>query len=105
MCLSNYVSSKLVYGYDSENDDDCYLYHGAFALGGDTEEDFTRHHWMIDSGCTDHLSPFLDDFAHLGNLVRHAVETRTSLCLYFTSFTFHPTALLLSIHSELPISC
>ena len=33
------------------------------------------------------------------------VETRTSLCLYFTSFTFHPTALLLSIHSELPISC
>ena len=33
------------------------------------------------------------------------VETCTSLCLYFTSFTFHPTALLLSIHSELPISC
>ena len=21
---------------------------------------------MIDSGCTDHLSPFLDDFVHLG---------------------------------------
>ena len=71
--LTNYASSKLVYGYDSENDDDAYLYHGAFALGGDTEEDFGRHHWMIDSGCTDHLSPFLDDFAHLGNLVRHAV--------------------------------
>ena len=73
MRLSNYASSKLVYGYDSENDDDYYLYHGAFALGGDTEEDFARHHWMIDSGCTDHLSPFLDDFAHLGNMVRHAV--------------------------------
>jgi len=28
---------------------------------------------MIDSGCTDHLSPFKDDFAHLGNQVCHAV--------------------------------
>jgi hypothetical protein len=28
---------------------------------------------MIDSGCTDHLSPFKDDFAHLGNQVRHAI--------------------------------
>ena len=59
MRLANYTSDRLVYRYDSENDDDYYLYHGAFALGGDTEEDFTRHHWMIDSGCTDHLSPFL----------------------------------------------
>ena len=33
-----------------------------------------------------------------------AVETRTSLCFYSTPFTFHPTALLLSIHSELPFS-
>ena len=73
VCLSNYASSKLVYGYDSENDDDYYLYHSAFALGGDTEENFAKHHWMIDSGCTDHLSSFLDDFAHLGNMVRHAV--------------------------------
>ena len=32
MCLTNYASSKLVYGYDSENDNDYYLYHGAFAL-------------------------------------------------------------------------
>ena len=38
-------------------------------VGGDTEEDFARHHWMIDSGFTDHISPFLDDFAYLGNLV------------------------------------
>jgi len=28
---------------------------------------------MIDSGCTDHFSPFKDDFAHLGNQVRHAI--------------------------------
>ena len=40
-----------------------------------------------------------------GKTEEDGVETRTSLCLYFTSFTFHPTALLLSIHSELPISC
>ena len=38
--LQNYASSRLVYGYDSENDDDYCLYHGAFALGGDTEKDF-----------------------------------------------------------------
>ena len=43
--------------------------------------------------------------SHLHLAVCTTVETRTSLCLYFTSFTFHPTALLLSIHSELPISC
>ena len=34
----------------------------------------------------------------------HTVETHTSLCLYSTPFTFHPTALLLSIRSELPFS-
>ena len=67
--LTNYASSKLVYGYDSENDDVLYLYHSAFALGGDTEKDFARHHWMIDKGCINHLLPFLDDFAHIGNLV------------------------------------
>ena len=27
---------------------------------------------MIDSGCTDHLTPFKDDFAHLGTTVRSA---------------------------------
>ena len=32
------------------------------------------------------------------------VETCMSLCLYSTPFTFHPTALLLSIRSELPFS-
>ena len=43
--------------------------------------------------------------ADMAFILQDDVETRTSLCLYFTSFTFHPTALLLSIHSELPISC
>ena len=59
--------------HDSKNDDDylCY-YSGAFALGGDTEKEFAKHHWMIDSGCTDHLTLFKDDFAHLGTLVRSA---------------------------------
>ena len=33
------------------------------------------------------------------------VETRMSLCLYSTPFTFYPTALLLSLHSKLPFSC
>ena len=37
VCLTNYVSSKLVYGYDLENNDGYYLYDGAFVLGGDTE--------------------------------------------------------------------
>ena len=32
---------------------------------------------------------------------RRAVETSMSLCLYSTHFTFHLTALLLSLHSEL----
>ena len=27
---------------------------------------------MIDSGCTDHLSPFEDDFVHLGTQTRYA---------------------------------
>ena len=26
---------------------------------------------MIDSGCTDHLTPFMDDFAHLGKEVHY----------------------------------
>ena len=40
-----------------------YQYHGTFALGGDSELTFAKNHWMIDSGHTDHLTPFLDDFA------------------------------------------
>jgi len=38
---------------------------------------------MIDSGCTDHLSPFKDNFAHLDNQVRHAiVANRQKIPMY-----------------------
>lgn len=50
-----------------------YFYSGAFALGEISADEFARLHWMIDSGCTDHLSPYLDDFAHLDDTVRYAV--------------------------------
>jgi len=71
-----------MYGYEIEYDGlDCY--HGAFALGGDSDKKFARHHWMIDSGCTDNLSPFKDDFAHLGNQVHHAiVANRQKVSMY-----------------------
>ena len=49
-----------------------YFYHSTNMLGGDQEDIFARHHWMIDSGCTDHLSPFEDDFVHLGTQTRYA---------------------------------
>ena len=69
-CLQCYNDS-VMYGYDNKYDRlDCY--HSAFTLGGDSENKFARHHWMIDSGCTDHLLPFTDDFAHLGNQGHHA---------------------------------
>ena len=41
-------------------------------LGGDHEDTFAHHHWMIDSDCTDYLSPFKDDFIHLGTQTRYA---------------------------------
>ena len=65
-----------VHIYNSKNDVNylCY-YSGIFALGGDTEKEFTKHHWMIDSDCTDHLTPFKDDFAHLGTSVCSAPVT------------------------------
>ena len=47
----------------------------------------------------------LPDSMKLVHPVFHVVETRTSLCLYSTSFAFHPTALLLSICSKVPFSC
>ena len=58
--------------YDSENDDDLCYYSGAFALEEDPDKDFTKNHWMVDSGCTDHLTPFKDDFAYLGTAVHSA---------------------------------
>jgi hypothetical protein len=50
-----------------------YFYLSVFALGGNSADDFACNHWMIDSECTDHLSPYLDDFAHLDNTVHYAV--------------------------------
>ena len=41
-------------------------------LGEDSEPTFAKNHWMIDSGCTDHLTPFLDDFAYLSKEVHYA---------------------------------
>jgi len=70
-CLQRY-NDFVKYGYDNEyNGLDCY--HSAFALRGDSDKLFGWHHWMIDSGCTDYLSPFKDDFAHLGNQVHHVI--------------------------------
>ena len=41
---------------------------GAFVLQSDSSTSaFNHSHWMIDSGCTDHLLPFIDDFIHLGD--------------------------------------
>jgi hypothetical protein len=70
-CLTGY-SDTVLYEYDNENDD-LYCYLADFPLEGETDEEFARHHWMIDSGCTDHLSPFKDDFAHLQNQVQHTI--------------------------------
>ena len=67
--IGNQMSMYEVIPYDSENDDDLCYYSGAFALGGDLDKNFAKDHWMIDSGCTDHLTPFKDDFAHLGTTV------------------------------------
>ena len=51
----------------NEESNECFSYCiGAFALQSDSSTStFNCSHWMIDSGCTDHLSPFIDDFVHL----------------------------------------
>ena len=49
-----------------------YWYHGTFVLGGDFEPTFAKNHWMIDSDCIDHLTPFLDNFVHLSKEVCYA---------------------------------
>ena len=49
-----------------------YWYHSTFVLEGDSEPTFAKNYWMINSGCTDHLTPFMDDFAHLGKEVCYA---------------------------------
>ena len=70
--IGNWMLMYETIPYDSENDEDLCYYSGTFVLGGDLDKSFTKDHWMIDSGCTDHLTPFKDDFAHLGTTVRSA---------------------------------
>ena len=68
-----HYNDQVMYGYNNEQSQLLdYFYHSANALGGDQEDTFAHHHWMIDSGCTDHLSPFEDDFIHLGTQMRYA---------------------------------
>ena len=77
------ISMYETIAYDSKNDDNLCYYSGTFALGGDPDKDFAKSHWMIDSGCTDHLTPFKDDFAHLGTAVRSAsVANRQTVPMY-----------------------
>ena len=67
-CLPGY-DLQILEGLDNAP---AYWYHSAFVLGGDSEPTFAKNHWMIDSGCTDHLTPFMDNFAHLGKEVHYA---------------------------------
>jgi hypothetical protein len=73
-CPDPYHAEMLNSGLDSEQAILLsYFYSGAFALGEISADDFARLHRMIDSGCTDHLSPYLDDFTHLNDTVQYAV--------------------------------
>ena len=68
-----HYNDQVMYGYNDEQSQLLdYFYHRANALGGEQEDIFACHHWMIDSGCTDHLSPFEDDFVHLDTQTRYA---------------------------------
>ena len=72
VCLRHY-NDQLIYRYNHEQSQLLdYFYHSANVPGGDQEENFAHHHWMINSGCTDHLSSFEDDFVHLGTQTRYA---------------------------------
>ena len=45
----------------------CYYLGGSPPESDDKPNEFVKTHWMINSGCTDHLSPVLDDFVHFRN--------------------------------------
>ena len=70
-CLPGY-DLQILEGLDNVS---AYWYHSTFVLGGDSEPTFAKNHWIIDSGCIDHLTPFLDDFAHLSKEVCYASVT------------------------------
>ena len=58
--------------YDEESNMHFCYYLGGNPPESDEQPNFAKTHWMINSGCTDHLSPFLDDFVHLGTVKRSA---------------------------------
>ena len=81
--IGNWMSMYKTIVYDSENDDNLCYYSGAFVLGGDTDKNFAKSHWIIDSGCTNHLTLFKDDFAYLGTAVHSAsVTNRQTVPMY-----------------------
>ena len=49
----------------------CYYLGGSPLESDEQSKDFAKTHWMIDSGCTNHLSPFLNDFVRFGT-VKHS---------------------------------
>ena len=68
-----HYNDQVMYRYNDEQSQLLdYFYHSANMLGGDQEDTFACHHWMIESGCTDHLSPFEDGFVHIGTQIRYA---------------------------------
>ena len=68
-----HYNDQVIYRYDDKQSQLLDLfYHSTNVLGEDQEDNFAHHHWMIDSGCIDHLSPFKDDFVYLGTQTRYA---------------------------------
>ena len=68
-----HYNDQVMYGYDDKQSQLLdYFSHSANIPRGDQKDTFACHHWMIDSGCTDHLLLFEDDFVHLGIQMRYA---------------------------------
>jgi hypothetical protein len=53
------------YYYDS-------CYSSACALGSKNLLDFYHGHWLVDLGCSDHITPYLDDFSNLAQGEQYA---------------------------------
>ena len=63
--------------------------------------DYIPSHTLLDSTLFSSQHGPFSDWGHSEAKSPMDVETSTSLCLYFTPFTFYPTALLSSLHSKL----
>ena len=78
--------------------------HFCYYLGDDPPEsdeqtkNFAKTHWIIDSSCTDHLSPFLDDIIHLGTVKCSATITNSGKVNMYSL----GTVLLQQVDSALP---